>query len=149
MMKLKAKSVIAWIGIVMFLTDNAGAMTIDEFGRLNNDDEAGYVAFLVEASAKMLKSNGQPDQAGKIISFFHDSSKNGGVYQLASNLKMINGLNKRNAINPNNRAPTYQVEDAMASTLKDIGISIPATYLLTAGKDFRPSGPPRQHTMGQ
>jgi hypothetical protein len=58
-------------------------------------------------------------------------------------------MNKRNAINPNNRAPVYQVEDAMASTLKSAGVIVPANYLLTAGKDFKPDGPPRQHTMGQ
>jgi len=124
-------------------------MSIDDFARMNNDDEAGFVAFLVEASAKMLKTNGQPDQARKAISLFNDSSKNGGVPQLASNLKMINALNKRNAINPNSRAPVYQVEDAMELTFKDDGIIIPAGYLRTISKEFRPSGPPRSHTIGQ
>jgi len=149
MMSLKIKSAVALISIASFLTGGAKAMTIDEFGRLNNDDEAGYVAFLVEASAQMLKSHGQTDQANKIIPFFKEPGKDGGVHQLASNLKMINSLNKRNAINPNNRAPVYLVEDAMADTLKEIGITIPVTYLLASGKDFRPSGPPRQHAPGQ
>ena len=116
---------------------------------MNNDDEATYVSLLVEASAKMLKANGQPDQARRAISLFKDSGKNGGVPQLASNLKMVNALNKRNAINPNNRAPAYQVEDAMELTLKDAGIIVPTSYLFKISKDFRPSGPPRQHTIGQ
>jgi hypothetical protein len=149
MMNLKVKLAIALISFAPCLTVCAKAMSLDDFAKLNNDDEAGFVAFLVEASSQMLKANGQPDQASKAISLFNDSSKNGGVQQLASNLKMLNGLNKRNAINPNNRAPVYQVEDAMALTLKDDGIIVPTSYLLTASKDFRPSGPPRQHIFSQ
>jgi len=149
MMNLKANLAIVLISFAPFQTFCAKAMSFDDFARMNNDDEAGYVAFLVEASAQMLKAKGQPDQAGKAISLFNDSSKNGGVQQLASNLKMFYGLNKRNAINPNNRIPAYQFEDAMALTLKDQGIIVPASYLLTAGKDFSPSGPPRQHIFSQ
>jgi len=123
-------------------------MSFDAFARMNIDDEAGFVAFLVEASAQMLKANGQPEQASKAISLFKDSSKTGGVNQLASNLKMLNGMNNRNAINPNNRAPVYQFEDAMALTLKDAGIIVSTSYLLTASKNFHSSGPPRQQTFG-
>jgi len=71
------------------------------------------------------------------------------VCQLASHLKTINTLNNRNATNPNNRAPVYQVEDALALTLKDAGLIVPAKFLLASGKDFQPVGPPRQHTIGQ
>ena len=120
-------------------------MSIHDFGKMNRDDEATYVALLVEGSAEMLKAHGQPEQARKAISFFKDSSKDGGVQQPASHLQMVNALNKRNAINPNNRAPVYQVEDAMELTLKDDGIIVPASYLLTINKDFRPSGPPIAH----
>jgi hypothetical protein len=148
-MNLKATLVVALISFAPLLTAGAKAMSLDDFARMNNDDEATYVAILVEASAKMLKANGQPDQARKAILLFNDSSKNGGVPQLASNLKMINTLNKRNAINPNNRAPVYQFEDAMEITFKDAGIIVPTGYLLTISKDFHPSGPPRQHTIGQ
>jgi hypothetical protein len=148
MMNLKTKLAVALISFAPIFTASVKAMSFEDFARMNNDDEAGYVAFLVEASAKMLKTTGKPEQADKAVSLFHDSSKDGGVQQLASNLKMFYALNKRNAINPNNRAPVYQVEDAMASTLKDAGILVPTSYLLTAGQDFRPSGLPRQHTSG-
>lgn len=144
-MNLKPKLAVALIPFVLCLTGSAKAMSFEDFARLNDDDEAGYVAFLVESSAKILKTNGQAEQADKAISLFHDSSNSGGVHQLASNLKMLNALNKRNAINPNNRAPVYQVEDAMAATLKDAGILVPTSYLLTAGKNFRPTGLPRHH----
>ena len=131
--------------VAMGFSTAARAMSIHDFGRMNNDDEATYVTLLVEESAEMLKAHGQPEQASKAIAFFKVTGKFGGTQQFASNLRTVDALNKRNAINPNNRAPVYQVEDAMELTLKDEGIIVPASYLLTASKDFRPSGPPRAH----
>jgi len=123
-------------------------MAILDFVRMNDDDDATYVTSLVEGSAKMLRAQGHANQAEKVVALFKNSSKNGGVNQLALNLKMLAGQNNRNAINPNNRAPVYGVEDAMALTLKDNGIIVPASYLLTINKDFQPSGPPRQQPVG-
>ena len=145
---IKSKLAVALIAFAPCLTVCARAMSFDEFGRMNNDDEAGYVAFLVEASAKMLKANGHADQADKAIALFNDSGKSGGVSQLAANLKMLNGMNNRNSTNPNNHAPVYQVEDAMALTLKDAGVSVPVSYLVTVSEEFHPSGLPRQHSAG-
>jgi hypothetical protein len=120
-------------------------MTIHDFGRMNRDDEATYIALLVEGSAKMLRAQGQPDQARKTIAFFKDSSKDGGVQQFASHLQTVDALNKRNAINPNNRAPVYQIEDAMELTLKDKGIIVPVSYLLTINQNFKQSMPSITH----
>ena len=83
------------------------------------------------------------------ISFFKDSSANGGMQHLVSHLRIINGLNNRNATNPNNRAPVYQVEDAMELTLKDQGMIVPAGTLQSIGRNFMPSGPPRYRIIGQ
>jgi len=148
-MNLKAKLAYTLILFALFPTVDANAMSLEDFGRMNNDDEATFVTLLVEGSAQMLKARGQPDQARKAVALFRDPSKNGGVQQFASNLKMVNSLNKRNAINPNNRAHVYQVEDAMELTLKDAGILVPTSYLLTVSKDFAPAGPPRQLTGGE
>ena len=145
-MNLKANLAVSLILLVSCLTGSAKAISIHDFGKMNIDDEATYVALLVEGSAQMLKANGQPDQARKAIAFFKDSSKDGGVQQLAAHLMVVDALNKRNAINPNNRAPVYQLEDAMEQTLKDEGIIVPVSYLLTINKDFKPSGPPRPRT---
>src|SRR5271170_4466025 len=125
----------------------ARALSFHDFIRMNDDDDATYVTAMVEGVAKMLRANGQTDQARKLIAFFKDSSKQGGVNQLAMNMKAMNGLNNRNAINPNNRAHVYEVEDAMALTLKENGIIVPAGYLLAINHDFRPAGPPRSVTV--
>ncbi len=127
----------------------ASAMTVLAFGKMNNDDEATYVALLVQGAADKLKADGQPAQSDKVIAMFHDPSKEGGVAQFAANLKTINATNKRNAINPNNRAKELQVEDAMSLTLKDAGIDVPAKYLMSLTANFMPQGPPRAFTPGQ
>jgi hypothetical protein len=133
----------------LFCRGIAPAMSIHDFAKMTVDDQATYVTALVEGSAKMLRTQGQPAQADKAIAFFKDSSKNGGVTQLASQLKQLNGLNKRNAINPNNKAHSYVVEDAMEAALKDEGIIVPLSYLLTINKDFTPTGYRLSPTLGQ
>jgi hypothetical protein len=144
----KAKLVAALISILPFLTLGAPAMTLEDFGRMNNDDEAGYLAFLVEASAHMLKVQGQPDQAAKTIAFFKETGPDGGTQKLAACMQSYFAVNHQNAINPNNRRPILQVEDALESTLKGRDILVPAKYLLERGKEFHPIGPPRQHIGG-
>lgn len=145
---MKSKICLA-VGLLLLSALGSGcarAISFHDFIRMNDDDDATYVTAMVEGAAKMLRANGQPDQARKVVAFFKDSSKQGGVNQLAMNMKAMDGLNNRNAINPNNRAHVYEVEDAMELTLKDNGIIVPATYLLAINKDFHPVGPPRPVT---
>jgi len=47
----------------------------------------------------------------------------------------------KNAINPNNRHPVLQVEDAMAKTFKDIGVIFPVKDLLAINDHFMPAAP--------
>jgi hypothetical protein len=146
---MKSKICLA-VGLLLLIALGSGcarAMSFHDFIRMNDDDDATYVTALVEGTAKMLRANGQPDQASKLIAFFKDSSKQGGVNQLAMNMKAMNGLNNRNAINPNNRAHVYEVEDAMALTLKDNGIIVPVSTLFAINQNFRPAGPPRSVTI--
>jgi hypothetical protein len=125
------------------------AMAIHDFTRLNDDDQAAFVATLVAGSADLLKKQGHPDQAQTVIAFFKDPSPDGGMKQFVSHFKEVDALNKRNSINPNSRAHTYVVEDAMAITLKDKGVNVPAGYLLAVSKTFVPSGPMRPWAAGQ
>jgi len=149
LMNLKASLAVVFISVAPCFTSGAKAMSIHDFGRMDTDDEASFVTFLVVGSANMFKAHGQPDQARKVIAFFKVTGKDGGTYRFADKLQEVDALNRRNVINPNNRAPEYQVEDAMAETLKDEGLIVPATYLLTISKSFQPSGLPRARTPGQ
>jgi len=148
MMNPRVKLALTLICLAPFLTLGAKAMTVEQFGRLDDDDEAGFVAFLVEASAQLLKSQGQPEQAHQVIALFKEAAPNGGVARLAENVKEVNALNKRHALNPNNRIPDSQIEDALARTLKEAGFNVPAKYLLAAGKGFHPDDPPRSRPLG-
>ncbi len=139
-----------WLAIALIsLAPDADAMSIHDFGRMNDDDEATFVALLVEGAAHLFKVQGQPDQARQVIAFFKTTGKDGGTYRLADQLKQAYALNVKNATNPNNRAPDRQVEDAMAATLRAQGLPVPAKYLLTVGSGFRPIGPPRAIATGQ
>ena len=142
-MSLTAKCVVVLIAVILFLTTNARALTLEKFERMNNDDESTYVAILIEAAAQKYKSADQPDQAAKVMAYFKTPGRFGGVQQFAAHMVAINATNNRNATNPNNRQPVLLVEDAMALTLKDEGFDVPVKYLLDSAKDFRPSGPPR------
>lgn len=133
-------AVVALVSL-LFLAGNAQAISVEKFVGLNNSDRASYVASLVEGAAAMLKAKGQPDQAQKAVDLFHDASPRGGVNQLALNLRQINETNNRNATNPNNRKKPFDIEDAMAMTLKQNGIIVTADYLRTLNRGFVPSFP--------
>ncbi len=148
-MTFGVKLLLALLAVAPFLTIQAGAMPIEDFARLNDDDGATFVTLLVEGAAKNLKQQGKPDQAAKAINLFKDSSRQGGLNQFIMNLRAMNSMNTKNAINPNNRAPVLEVENAMSLTLKDNGMFVPASYLLTVSKDYHPAGPPRQRVPGQ
>jgi hypothetical protein len=146
LIKSRARLAAALVLLIALGSGRVQALSFHDFIRMNDDDDATYITAMVEGAAKLLRANGQPDQAREVVAFFKDSSKQGGVNQLAMNMKAMDGLNNRHAINPNNRAHVYEVEDAMALTLKDKGIIVPASYLLTINQNFQPVGPPRPVT---
>jgi hypothetical protein len=127
---------------------SAGAMSIESFARMNDDDDATLVTLLVEGAAKTLREQGKPEEALKAINLFKDSSKEGGLNQLVLNLKTLNALNNRNAIKPANRVTALDVEDALALTLKDNGLLVSADILRRIDANFTPVGPMRQQSSG-
>jgi hypothetical protein len=145
-MKVKT-GLIASVFLAILVSGPARAMSIHDFGRMNLDDQATYLTALVDGTADLLKAQGRREQARQAVAFFKDSSTSGGVHQFALHLKEMESLNNRNATNPNNRAPVYQIEDAMQVTMKHAGIGVSVAYLLTINKDFiqgplRPEPPP-------
>jgi hypothetical protein len=147
MMNCKFSAAAVILTLSLLLSGTARAMQMHDFAKMNDDDEATYVALLVDGAAKTLRAHGHPDQAQKAIDLFKDTSKNSGTNQFAMKVKELNAKNNRNAINPNNRAPVYQIEDAMSQTLKDNEIIISTSELLAINHDFQPVGPPRSHLL--
>ena len=64
-------------------------------------------------------------------------------------MKAVDAENRHNAINPNNRKPVLQVEDAFALMLKDRGVIVPVSFLLSVNRNFMPAAPNIQQIMNQ
>jgi hypothetical protein len=136
------------VGASLAGTLPAPAMPILQFARMAIDDQATYISALVEGSAKLLRSQGHPDQAAKAIALFKDPTSHGGLSQLASNMRTLQSENDRNATNPNNRVQPYDVEAALGETLRQNGVDVPLSFLEGINHDFRPLLPPRAHAGG-
>ena len=126
------------LSAALLFTSAANAMQIPQFDKMDHNDRSKYVTLLVEGAAKGLTDHGQTDQARKLINLFKDSSDKGGGYQFAKNLQIARDLNKR----ADPKQPPYEVENALEVTLKDNGIIVPVSFLLTLAKDFKPSSSP-------
>jgi hypothetical protein len=130
------------LSAALFFTTAANAMPIPQFDKMAQSDRNDYRASLVEGAAKALNAHGDSQQARKLFALFTDQGENGGARQLAKNMGIFRELNKENAANPNNKEPVYEVEHALALTLKDNGINVPVSVLLAINKDFKPKSPP-------
>jgi hypothetical protein len=136
------------LALLSLLPLRAPGMTVEDFGRMDDDDDATYVAVLIEASAQILRAQGHPDQATQVIAYFKVPGKFGGVQQFAAKLQEINATNKRNATNPNMRGTPLMIEDAMVLTLREKGFNVSAKDLIAHTKTFKPEDPPRAHPIG-
>jgi hypothetical protein len=141
----KARVIFLLLAVILPGAGQARAMDILFFARMALDDQADYVTSLVEATAKMLRATGHPDQAAKAIALFKDSSKNGGLNQLVTNMRALQAQNTMSQSATNGRTTHYDVEAAMQMTLHSAGIVVPLKFLESANKNFAPQLPLRQH----
>jgi hypothetical protein len=124
----------------------ANAMQIPQFDKLSRDDRATYVTLLAKGSGYALYDHGDRAGGDKLVQLFNDNSKNNGEHQFWKYLEEVRTMNKNNAADPNNKQPPYEVEHAFALMLKNNGITVPVSFLLTINKDFKPSSPPSGKT---
>ena len=127
-------------------TSAANAMQIPQYDKMVQNDKEDYCVLLVDGTANALDGHGKHEQSQKLIALFSNKSGNGGFTQLEKHLQALRIINRENANDPNNKEPVYEVEHALALTLKDNGINVPVTVLLALGKDFKPSSPPSGKT---
>ncbi len=135
-----------WIGAVLstaLLFSGVGnAMQISQYDKMDKHDRAQYVTLLIKGAHDHLSSAGQTAQAERLLYLFENSSAKFGWPQFEKNLQMARVLNAKYAADPNNKKVPYEVEQALALTLKTNGILVPVSFLLTINKDFKPSYPP-------
>jgi hypothetical protein len=135
-----------WIGAVLstalLFTGMGNAMPIPQYDKMDKHDRAHYVNLLIKGAYDHLSANGQSEQAERLLYLFENSSTKFGWPQFEKNLQMARALTAKHAADPNNKKVPYEVEQALALTLKDNGIVVPVSFLLTINKDFKPSYPP-------
>lgn len=127
------------LSLAMFFSPAVNAMQIPQYDQMDYRDQGHYVTLLVKGVYENLIAQGETEQANKLLTFFQDGSDKGGPAQFSKNLEMAKALNQQNAANPSNQKPVYEVEHAMALTLKNQGIVVPVPTLLAINKDFHPA----------
>jgi hypothetical protein len=135
-----------WVGAVLttalLLPGLGNAMQIPQYDKMDKRDRTHYVNLLIKGAHDRLSANGQSAQAERLLYLFESSSAKFGWPQFEKNLQMARALTAKHAVDPNNKKVPYEVEQALALTLKNNGILVPVSFLLTINKDFKPSYPP-------
>ena len=134
------------LSAALLFTGAANAMQIPQYDKMAQSDKKDYQVLLIEGTEDALDVYSNHEQSKKLITLFLDKSDNGGFYQMAKNLQALRIINARNAKDPNNKQPPYEVEHALALTLKDNGIPVPIRVLLMLGKNFKPKSPSSGNT---
>jgi hypothetical protein len=144
----RKKAATTWIGVVLstalLFPGTGNAMQIPQYDKMDKHDRAQYVNLLVKGTYDHLSATGQSAQAETLLYLFEKSSAKFGWPQFEKNLQMARALSAKHAADPNNKKVPYEVEQAFALTLKNNGILVPVTFLLTVNKDFKPSYPPSE-----
>ena len=130
------------LALSMLFANAANAMQIPQFDKLAVDDQDTYSTLLAVGAANGLYAHGDRAGGDKLVQLFNDTSDNSGEHQFWKYLNDVRIMNKNNAADPNNKQPPYEVEHAFALMLKNNGIIVPVSFLLTINKDFKPSSPP-------
>lgn len=125
-----------------FLTVPANAMQVPQYDQMVKTDRNHFITLLLKGAVEALDAHGKSEQSKKLISLFNDFSDKGGISQFEENLQFVRVANAKKATDPNNKDPVYEVEHAMALTLKQDGIIVPIKVLLEINKDFKPAYPP-------
>src|ERR1039458_2463740 len=130
------------LAVSMLFANAANAMQIPQFDKLSKDDRATYATLLTKGAANGLYAHGDRAGGDKLIQLFNDHGDTGGAAQFWKYLDEVRIMNKNNAADPNNKQPPYEVEHGFELMLKNNGIIVPVSFLLTINKDFKPSSPP-------
>jgi hypothetical protein len=134
---------IGLLAALLFSNFSAAAMQVPQFDKLSQHDRVTYTTMLVLGAKHAIEQHGDQAKVQKLVTLFEDGSTNGGMAQLYKNLAGLRALNDKNAADPNNKQPAYEVEHAFFVTLKDNGVQVPLNIILTLNKDFKPSDPLR------
>lgn len=120
----------------------AQAMPIPQFDNMAGPQRGEYTVFLIENAANILAKNGDTAGAAKVRDLFESDPgqpAKPGLVQFGENLSGIRQLNQQHAADPGFKP--FEVEHALALTLKQNGIVVPVSALLLASQDYKPGQP--------
>lgn len=139
----------AVLAATVFLSGAVQAMTIVQYDKMANEDEAEYVSRLVGGAIQAFNDEGRADLAAQVNHLFTTTLPGDkitvGVGEFQLNLARARVADaKRVEQNPN--AHRLEVEDAMLVTLKKNGIPLSEDFIgafRAINKGFQPKLPPQ------
>lgn len=142
--------VAAFMSAAMLLPNMMRAMEIRLYDKMSIDDQAEYVADLVEGAEKALTDEGRPDLAAQLSKLF--TTNIGGDKISLGSAEFNRNLARARAADAERAAqdPTahrLEVEDAMLVTLKRNNIPLSQDFIKAfraINKDFQPKPPSKK-----
>jgi hypothetical protein len=131
-------------GVVLsasFLFSSAAkAMPIPQFDKMTHHQQGAYSVFLFESAANILAAQGDKAGAARVRELFENDPgqpAKPAVVQYVENTNGVRQLNQQHANDPNFKP--FEVEHALALTLKQNGIIVPVSKLLQVSQTYKPS----------
>jgi hypothetical protein len=125
------------------MASSAQAMPIPQFDKMAKGERGDYTVFLIEGAANILASQGDTAGATKIRDLLENDPgqpAKPALRQFVENLNGVRQVNQQHAADP--AFKPFEVEHALALTLKQHGIIVPVSKLLLASQSYHPAKSP-------
>jgi hypothetical protein len=124
------------------MAGSAQAMPIPQYDAMTASQKGAYDVFLIEGAANYLASQGDNAGAAKVRGLLEidpGQATKPAMQQFIANINGTRQLNQQHASDPGFKP--FEVEHALALTLKQNGIVVPVSKLLQVGQTYKPSQP--------
>jgi hypothetical protein len=137
--------VAAFMSAALFLPNMVQAKQIQQYDKMADQDQAEYIAELVQGAEDVLTDAGRADQAAQVKKLFTTYLGNDrisvGLVEFNKNLVRARVADEQN-VEKDPNATRLEVEDAMYVTLQKNGIELPDSFF-TVLSTFQPKLPPK------
>jgi hypothetical protein len=137
--------ILAIISAALLIPGAAQAMTIVQFDKMADKDQADYIGDLIVGAEKILTDTGKPTLATQVRRLFTTKDPGDadtiGMVELERNIA-ISRVADLKRVQSNPSARRLEVEDAMFITLKKNTIELPDSFF-SVNANFRPKLPQR------
>ena len=138
---------VIFLSAALLFPGAAQAMTIQQFDKMAMSDQVEYIADLIDGAQKVLTNDGKPGVAAQVKFLFTTKNPGAtgtiGMRAFETSLTSLRAIDEKN-VEKNPNAHRLEVEQAMASALKNHGIILPKSFL-TVANNFKPKYPPQSN----